>query len=576
MKGAVTADGRLFYAMSYLTVKVEIEHGHVLAKGAESLPEKASGLLAIFKSDALNRAAISPLQALESLQKHLHLDAAGAAEWMASVREARLKHRMAMLFVAALFCWSAFEPLDAQTNAFNVLYAFTRGSGPPDYIGNFGVAPLGGLILSGGRFYGTTWLGGSAGNGAVFRLNDDGSGITNLHDFTASTISYSLGSYTNSDGTAPQGGVIISGNTLYGTAEGGGVWGTGTVFRVNTDGSDFTNLNDFTSVRDLTDSDGAGPSGLVLSGNTLYGTTLYCGTNDNGTVFRVNTDGSDFTNLHNFAPGSEGVLPYPGNLILSGNTLYGATCGAVNGYAGTYGTVFSLKTDGSNFTNLYSFTNGSDGAGPYPALVLSSNTLYGTAIHGGSNGNGTVFSLNTNGSGFTNLHTFAATLGFNNNSIVNSDGAEPERGLVLSGLMIYGTTEEGGSSGYGTLFRMRNDGSEFATLYCFTNGSDGANPDGLLLSGNTLYGAAYEGGSGAAGTVFALTLALPALGIAPAGNQVVISWPDSVPNFVLQTATDLSSGSWSNISNGINTVGTNYVFINTVAGQTAFFRLQTP
>jgi hypothetical protein len=75
--------------MSYLTVEVEIDHGHVLAKGAESLPEKASGLLTILQSDAVVHAAISPLQALESLQKHLRLDAAKAVEWMRSVREAR-------------------------------------------------------------------------------------------------------------------------------------------------------------------------------------------------------------------------------------------------------------------------------------------------------------------------------------------------------------------------------------------------------------------------------------------------------------------------------------------------------
>ena len=75
--------------MSYLTVEVEIDHGHVLAKGAESLPEKASGLLTIFQSDAVNHATISRLQALESLQKHLRLDAARAVEWMTSVREAR-------------------------------------------------------------------------------------------------------------------------------------------------------------------------------------------------------------------------------------------------------------------------------------------------------------------------------------------------------------------------------------------------------------------------------------------------------------------------------------------------------
>jgi len=75
--------------MSYLTLEVEIDHGHVSAKGVESLPEKASGLLTIFSSDAGNHAAISSLQAMEALQSHLHVDAASAAKWMADVREAR-------------------------------------------------------------------------------------------------------------------------------------------------------------------------------------------------------------------------------------------------------------------------------------------------------------------------------------------------------------------------------------------------------------------------------------------------------------------------------------------------------
>lgn len=74
--------------MSYLTVEVEIDHGHILAKSPERLPEKASGLLTIFQGDPSSN-ALSPLQALESLQKHLHLDAAGAAAWQTSVREAR-------------------------------------------------------------------------------------------------------------------------------------------------------------------------------------------------------------------------------------------------------------------------------------------------------------------------------------------------------------------------------------------------------------------------------------------------------------------------------------------------------
>ena len=73
----------------YRTVVVEIDHGQVSAKGAESLPEKASGLLTIFPADGVNAGAMSPLQALESLQEHLRLDAAQAAEWMTAVRDAR-------------------------------------------------------------------------------------------------------------------------------------------------------------------------------------------------------------------------------------------------------------------------------------------------------------------------------------------------------------------------------------------------------------------------------------------------------------------------------------------------------
>jgi hypothetical protein len=75
--------------MNYLTVEVEINHGHVQAKGPEKLPEKASGLLTLFPAETLHRAASSPLAALESLQQHLRLDAAGAAAWLTEMRAAR-------------------------------------------------------------------------------------------------------------------------------------------------------------------------------------------------------------------------------------------------------------------------------------------------------------------------------------------------------------------------------------------------------------------------------------------------------------------------------------------------------
>ena len=86
------ADGRLegySQSMSYLTVEVEIDNGQVLAKGKESLPSKASGLLTILQSEEVRSTSVPPLQALETLQKHLGLDAQKADEWMSSVREAR-------------------------------------------------------------------------------------------------------------------------------------------------------------------------------------------------------------------------------------------------------------------------------------------------------------------------------------------------------------------------------------------------------------------------------------------------------------------------------------------------------
>src|SRR5258706_355948 len=109
---------------------------------------------------------------------------------------------------------------------------------------------------------------------------------------------------------------------------------------------------------------------------------------------------------------------------------------------GGLGLIPAGRVTAHTFTTLHSFTNGIDGAYPYAGLILSDNSLYGTAANGGSAGKGTVFAVNTNGTGFTNLHSFTAL-----NSNTNGDGANPEAGLILSGNMLYGTARSGGSSG---------------------------------------------------------------------------------------------------------------------------------
>ena len=424
---------------------------------------------------------------------------------------------------------------------FTTLHSFTNGSD--------GSYPYAGLVLSGNTLYGAAYAGG-LGDGTVFSLETNGTGFTNLHNF-----SYVSGNpATNRDGVFPLAELLLSGNTLYGTAQEAGSGGYGTVFSLDTNGAGFTTLYNFTN-----GGDGQYPyAGLVLSGGRLYGTTVenyVGGASRLGTIFAVNTNGTGFTTLHNFTNGG-GAYPYA-HLILSGNTLYGT---ASEGGISNNGTVFALNTDGTGFTILHSFTNGSDGADPEGGLILSGSTLYGTTLGGGGSGEpGTVFALDTNGAGFRILHSFsqvvydrAAT------TLTNSDGTQPEGALILSGDTLYGTATAGGSSGDGTVFALNTNGTVFTTLHSFTAGvangagtnSDGAVPiGGLIIWGNTLYGTAYEGGSAGYGTVFALTLTNSAtssncLQVQSPGNIVATSCTN-VQEFYAPTVTDLSCSNWT-------------------------------
>src|SRR5664280_2026809 len=314
----------------------------------------------------------------------------------------------------------------------------------------------GGLTFSGNTFYGTAMFGGISGYGTVFKLNTDGTGFMILHSFTAIHTN-SLGWATNSDGMYPQGGLIISGNTLYGTTECGGSSGNGVAYAIHTDGTSFTNLHNFNS------SDGDAPQGgLNISGNTLYGTTVYGGSSGFGSIFKLNSDGTGFMTLHSFttfhnnslgwATNSDGMYPQ-GGLITSGNTLYGTT--EYGGSSG-FGTLFAIRTDGTGFRNLHS-CNSSNDVG-VDVEILSGNTLYGTTLGygyadlGSLSNNGTVFAVNTDGTGFTTLYSFTATSGPYWST--NSDGGNPSAGLVLSGNTLYGTAMYGGYSGYGTVFAL--------------------------------------------------------------------------------------------------------------------------
>jgi uncharacterized repeat protein (TIGR03803 family) len=437
----------------------------------------------------------------------------------------------------------------AQT--FSVIHTFTG-------IGSDGAKPSGGLILSGNRLYGTTGLGGLD-SGTVFAFNTDGTGFTNLYSFLGFIPPY----YTNGDGAYPEAPLTLASNTLYGTT----VFGGGTVFAINTDGSGFTNLYSFVGKSGSGDPEAA----LTLSGNTLYGTTSGAGF-DWGTVFAINTDGSSMKTLHSFT-NTDGAGP-SSELILLGMTLYGTT---ESGGSSGSGTLFAINTNGTGFTTLYNFsgatgpqsTNG-DGAGP-GHLLLSGNTLYGTAVAGGSSGKGTVFKVAIDGTGFKNLHNFTQTEPPIN--FINSDGVGPLGGLVLLGNTLYGTTVGGGSFGDGTIFKVHIDGSGFATLHSFNGNDDGTDSSGLLaVSQNTLYGTTYTLGSAGQGTVYSLSL-LPELTIAPSGAKMILTWPTNFTGYTLQSATNITSPIWTTnfltptVVNGQNTL------TNPVSATQQFFRL---
>jgi uncharacterized repeat protein (TIGR03803 family) len=281
-----------------------------------------------------------------------------------------------------------------------------------------------------------------------------------------------------------------------------------------------------------------------------------------GSVFRINTDGGGITNFYKFN-GTDGNTPEAG-LTLSGNTLYGTTYYGGQGY----GNIFQVNTDGTHYTNIYSFSptvlNGvthfptnSTGANPGTVLVLSNNVLYGTAYHGGTNSQGTVFKINTDRSGFTVLHTFVGN---------NGDGAGASD-LLLSGGTLYGTGYWGGSSNAGSIFKLDTAGNNFTVLKNFTGGSDGANPNRtLVLLGNTLYGTTESGGLSGHGTVFSLSSVTPIpLNITNKNHAVVLSWSD--PMFLLQAST-LVTGVYTNVPNATSP------YTNTFSTPTKFFRLQ--
>jgi uncharacterized repeat protein (TIGR03803 family) len=386
-----------------------------------------------------------------------------------------------------------------------------------------GLAPASNLIFdSRGNLYGTTIEGGTDNVGTVFELTPKPGGAWTellLHSFAES----------GHDGQSPYSGLIFdSAGNLYGTTTAGGVGSGGIVFELSPPVPPSTRwsekvLHNFLAYNNR---DGNYPDANLLfdSAGNLYGTTEGGGDYGGGTVFELSpaTGGSWIeTVLHSFNPSvsvGDGKNPKASLILDSAGNLYG-TAWAGGPFGG--GTVFELSpsTGGSWTENiLHNFAGGiGDGAQPQGALIFdSTGNLYGTTSQGGPEGGGTVFKLTPSSGGSwteTVLYFFYPVF-------PSTDGNYPLGNLVFdSSGNLYGTTATGGIGNCfglgpvcGIVYKLTpaaGPWTETVLHYFNDNGSDGYYPFAGLVpgSGGNLYGATELGGTagrGGGGTVFVI------------------------------------------------------------------------
>ncbi len=356
--------------------------------------------------------------------------------------------------------------LRAQTATETALLNFSEFPG--------GSSPYGTLAMdASGNFYGATNNGGGVSqSGAVFEYSADGN-YSVLYTFQGGPT----------DGSGPYAGVALdaSGN-LYGTTEGGGSAGLGTVYKISTTGQE-TVLHSFTG-----GTDGSNPySGLTIdSAGNLYGTTYYGGPSNAGVVWKITPSGQESV-LYAFTGGTDGANPYAGVTLAPSGDVYGTT---VMGGLNNEGAVYKCGPSGEE-TALFSFGPPVDtGDEPQAGVILDSQgNLYGTAAS-------VVYKLSPSGQ-YTKLATLTE----------GKYGGYLSPGMLAmdSAGNLYGTTNkpsEGNYSAYpyGALYKVTPKG-EVTVLYKFPGvprqvvlGGPTTNSNVVLSAAGNMYGLTVYGG----------------------------------------------------------------------------------
>ncbi len=330
------------------------------------------------------------------------------------------------------------------------------------------------LLDINGTLFGVTKFGGLNNKGTIFTLKNDGTTYTKIFDFN------------DKNGENPVGILTEINGRIWGVTDKGSL-GVGHIYNMNLDGTDYKSVHPFGSIN----KDGYYiETGLTEHAGYLWGVTTLGGTNNDGAIYKLKIDGSEYTIAHNFIE-PKGLSPR-GRLLFSNGLLWGTT---QSGGTNSIGVIYNIQPDGTGFNVVYNFESLS-GINPVGNLIESNGKIWGLSHNGGSKASGTIFSIELDGTGFTKVDDLNVAV----------TGSLPNGGLQEINGKLWGVTSGGGTNSKGTIFSINTDGTSLTNNFNF-GGDYGRLPFcNLIESNGKIWGHATYGGKGDHGVIFNLDL----------------------------------------------------------------------